>query len=452
MTSLAKQIRQLQLEVDALKDGAYATASPLGPGRISGANIKAKSIVGNMLNVTDLESITSQTGNLTVSGSIMAGSGASRIGWTPSDGIYLGSENPALAPFKVTPAGAMAATGANVSGTITTAALSATGGSIGTFGITALDGLSHGSGGQTRGISVGSTTFYAGSATPGTAPFRVDRFGNTVMTNATISGSSTFSGSLSGAAGTFSGSLSGATGSFAGSLSAATGSLGTLSVSGTVTMSGGQITLPGGGSITSGALDINSATFSGITVDGTITLGAGGKITDADGSYWDQSGIVLVSSGSFGDSIKWKVGGVDKGSIWVNSTTMFVGLNGSGATLGQVAFSSGHASLDGGTAGLFVDNGWGAFSQGKFYPGGSSDTSQSSYYIDAAGIIGNGIGIGGMLGISAGNTINFVAPSNGGSASNWSSFTTANVPDKAAGYLVFQIGGQNFRMAFYADS
>jgi hypothetical protein len=58
----------------------------------------------------------------------------------------------------------------------------------------------------------------------------------------------TFRGELSAATGTFSGALSGATGTFAGSLSAATGSLGSLSVTGTLTLSGsGKLVTAGSG-------------------------------------------------------------------------------------------------------------------------------------------------------------------------------------------------------------
>lgn len=57
----------------------------------------------------------------------------------------------------------------------------------------------------------------------------------------------------------------------------------------------------------------------------------------------------------------------------------------------------------------------------------------------------------GMLGISSGNTINLIAPGTGGSASNWSSFTTANVPNQSAGYFLIQIAGVNYRVPIYAN-
>lgn len=305
MTSLARRVRELEQQIADLQDGAYPQASPLGPGRISGAQIKAKSIIGNLLNVSDLESVAANTGTLSVTGTLTAGSGATTMAYDPTNGLYIGAASFASAPFRVNPSGAMTADSATVTGTVSSSNLTATGGTIGTFGITSTDGLAQGTGSSTRGISTGTTTFYAGSATPASAPFNVDRFGNVSMSNATISGSSTFSGALSGA-----------TGSFTGALTASS-----LSLTGTLSFSGsGKINLPGSGQLNSGALDINSATFSGITVDGTITIGTGGKITDADGSYWDQNGIVLKSSGTFGDVITWKVGVTNVGSIFASST------------------------------------------------------------------------------------------------------------------------------------
>jgi hypothetical protein len=40
-----------------------------------------------------------------------------------------------------------------------------------------------------------------------------------------------------------------------------------------------------------------------LTVSDTVTIGAGGKITDADGSYWDQSGIILQSPDLSSDAL-----------------------------------------------------------------------------------------------------------------------------------------------------
>lgn len=41
---------------------------------------------------------------------------------------------------------------------------------------------------------------------------------------------------------------------------------------------------------------------------------------------------------------------------------------------------------------------------------------------------------------------------NGGSATNWSGFTVANIPDKSAGYIKIAIAGTNYRVPIYADA
>jgi hypothetical protein len=98
-------------------------------------------------------------------------------------------------------------------------------------------------------------------------------------------------------------------------------SAGAVSVSGSLLVSG-SVTA---NVITTGTL--SAARVSGGTLGGgfavganSITIPAGGTISDADGSEWNSSGIVLVSAGAFGDSIKWKVAGVDKASIYASST------------------------------------------------------------------------------------------------------------------------------------
>lgn len=110
-------------------------------------------------------------------------------------------ENRATAPFSVTRAGILRATGAIISGNIT-----ATTGAIGgwTLGATS---LTSGSGATTVGLDSGGTNpaLYAGSATPGSAPFRVTNAGALTASNANITGTITSS------AGTIGGFTIGAT-------------------------------------------------------------------------------------------------------------------------------------------------------------------------------------------------------------------------------------------------
>lgn len=113
-------------------------------------------------------------------------------------GIWCGASHAARAsaPLRVTAAGVLTATGATLSGSVT-----ATSGAIGgwTLGSTS---LTAGSGSTTVGLDSGGTNpaLYAGSATPGSAPFRVTSAGALTATGATISGAITAtSGSVTGA-------------------------------------------------------------------------------------------------------------------------------------------------------------------------------------------------------------------------------------------------------------
>ncbi|MCZ7575960.1 MAG: hypothetical protein M5U18_02450 [Dehalococcoidia bacterium] len=87
---------------------------------------------------------------------------------------------------------------------------------------------------------------------------------------------------------------------------------------GTITVSNLNATNLTTGTLGNGGSGIGLGGTNGLSISGNLTLASGGKIIDADGSYWDQNGIVLKSGGVFGDSIKWQVSGVDKGSIYAS--------------------------------------------------------------------------------------------------------------------------------------
>lgn len=200
-------------------------------------------------------------------------------------------------------------------GTITiTGTITASGGTIGGWTIGATSLLS-GTGANTRAIDSGGTNpaFYAGSATPGSAPFRVSAAGALVATNATITGaitatSGTFSGSLSGATGTFSGSLSGATGTFSGSLSAATGTFsGSLSAatgtfSGSISGATGAFTGTVNSTLVHGVA--MTAGVSGITSQGGVSMSgdcAIGGALNHDGSTYGLCGTTPAAPTTIAD-------------------------------------------------------------------------------------------------------------------------------------------------------
>ena len=350
MASIQKQIRDLQQDINDLIAGYYTQPTALGPNTLSKNSVKARTIRSGNIDVSNLEAVQTKTGSLTVDGNLTIGTGGSlRSGKTnysdvSNAGFWMGIDS-AVTKIRVGNIGhtagwtwdgttlAVAGTITATSGTIggwtiastdltadggatgiassgsyrfwtgdatpanaefsvtSLGALKSTSGTIGGWTINGLSGLYTGSGASQRGIDTGSTTFYAGSSTPSAAPFRVSSSGTLNATGATITGALTAT---------------------------------SLSITGTASFSGGTMTLPNGGSITSTTVDLNQGTVGGMTIDGTLTLGSGGKIVDADGSYWDQSGITLVSSGSFGDVITWYAGASLAGSIYATSTPTIV--------------------------------------------------------------------------------------------------------------------------------
>jgi hypothetical protein len=323
------RLTKLQQDVDDLLAGLYRT--PNGPATIRGKQIRPKSISAGHIAVSDLESVNAKTGDLSVTGSIkmtaagsfsagqtayntgvgwwlddsgatprfsLGNSGGSRITWdgstlnivgtltatsgsiggwtigatdlTGSGGviglassgsirIWSGNATPSSAPFQVDSLGN----------------LTATAGAIGGWGIDSTSGLKLGSGASTRGIATGATAFYAGSATPSSAPFNVTTAGAVSCSNLTVTG---------------------------GSLKADTINTGTLAFASGGTMNGASVTGTLGN--TGGTLNLGK-----LTVAGQITLGSGGSIIDADGSTWDQNGLILAATGSLGDVITFNRAG-----------------------------------------------------------------------------------------------------------------------------------------------
>jgi hypothetical protein len=108
--------------------------------------------------------------------SLTAGSAGTTVGLDSggtNPAIYAGSATPGSAPFRVTNAGALTATSGTIGGW-----------TLGTTSLTA------GSAGTTVGLDSGGTNpaIYAGSATPGSAPFRVTNAGALTATSGTIGG------------------------------------------------------------------------------------------------------------------------------------------------------------------------------------------------------------------------------------------------------------------------
>lgn len=362
MPSLAQQIKGLQQDIDDIIAGYYTPPTALGPNTLSKNSVKAKTIRSGNIDVTNLESVQTKTGSLTVDGNLTIGTGGSlrsgktsysdtsnagfwmgidssvaviRIGnightsgmvwdgttlaitgtvtatsgtiggWTISSTdlsadsgaigmassgsvrFWSGHTTPSSAPFQVSSAGA----------------LTATSGSVGGWTIDS-SGIRLGSGATARGIDTGSTAFYAGSATPSSAPFKVTTAGVLTATGATIGGTITSS--------------------------AITAS--SLSITGTASFSGGSMTLPNGGSITSSTVDLNSGTVGGMDVDGTLTVTTSGKIQSGKTTYGSGTGWLLEYNGgtprfdvgSSSKYLRWDGSGVEmRGDIIIDVTSTF---------------------------------------------------------------------------------------------------------------------------------
>lgn len=173
---------------------------------------------------------------------------------------------------------------------------------------------------------------------------------------------------------------------------------------------------------------LSGTTGATVAIGNTMTIASGGKIIDGDGSFWDQSGITLVSSGSYGDVIKWTVSGSNKGSI--TADTVKFGMQygaGAGASV-LLAATTGELGFNGFAyntlfPGVFIDSATG-FAEiqsgnasqrarfgtsgnlslyGKLYPGISSNTYQTTGYYDwnsgstAHRFAGGGLQVAGKL-------------------------------------------------------
>ena len=257
MPSLDQRLSYLEDIAAQLEQGAFTMPTALGPNKLSKNTIKGKSITGVMIDANDLSAVKTNTGSLSVTGNLTIGTGGSlrsgktaytdtvnpgyfigldsgtpkiRVGnaghtkgfvWDGTDLIitgtitatsgtiggwsigatdltadsgatgiassgsyrlWIGDATPSLAEFSVTSAGAM----------------SATSGSIGGWTIDSINGLKLGTTTSTRGISTGSIAFYAGNATPSSAPFRVTTGGAITAESGTIGGLTLSASSISG--------------------------------------------------------------------------------------------------------------------------------------------------------------------------------------------------------------------------------------------------------------
>lgn len=170
----------------------------------------------------------------------------------------------------------------------------------------------------------------------------------------------------------------------ASTLSAISADLGTITAG---TISGGTITAS---VITTGTLAADR--ISGGTLGGSFNLGGAnvtvnstGVITNNDGDTWGPNGLVLKSTGAYGDSIKWNHGGSDVGSITGSTSGMYMYQGSSGFGTSHLFLSSSAARLQHGSSGYFLSvTGAGIQTGGPIYPGttGLIQSANSLSYVN----------------------------------------------------------------------
>lgn len=150
--------------------------------------ITANEIAANTITASEIAAGTITGTEISASATIVAGTGNNVGVLDGADAtyrIYAGHATPASAPFRVTQAGALTATNATITGSITATTGAIGGWSIGTYTITADSGAVGLNSEATAGTD---WRLWAGDATPGSAPFRVDESGNLVASAGTVGG------------------------------------------------------------------------------------------------------------------------------------------------------------------------------------------------------------------------------------------------------------------------
>jgi hypothetical protein len=274
-------------------DGTTLTYVGVGSGltALNGANVQTDTITATQIASMDLSAISATLGTITAGNVTLGTNGYVRQGQTAYNtgtGFWLG-DDAGTPKFSI---GVAAGNRLTFDGTTLTYV--GTSGSIAgwTLGATS---LTSGAGANTVGADSGGSNpaFYAGSATPGSAPFRVTQAGALTATSATITGA----------------------------ITATSGAIGGCSLSATTLTCGGT-TLTSSGLASSGALSAISANLGTITA-GSVTLGSAGYVRQGQTAYntgtgfWlgDVSGTPKFSIGvSTGNFLTW-----DGTSLLVNS-------------------------------------------------------------------------------------------------------------------------------------
>ena len=297
-----------------------------------------------------------------------------------NSGVYIGADGIALGAssvFKVTNTGVLTATSANITGAITatsgsfTGTVTATSGSftgtitstLGTIGGFTIGptSLTAGTGSSAIGMATsGGYAFFAGNATPASAPFRVAPTGELTATSVTVTGSVTStSGNIAGTTtvgngGTSAVTIGGAINS-SGIISSAALSNKLDTAAGTIL---GQFALTGSGALQIGTFSSGASGDIRITPNGITARNSSGTTTfSLDGTTGNAvfAGQLSGASGTFSGNISG-ASGTFQGAISSNSVTA-TGGNIGGFTIGAAQLYTGSKSTFGSNnAGVYVGN------------------------------------------------------------------------------------------------
>jgi hypothetical protein len=321
---------------------------------VSGVGIASNTTVTNVTDtiITISNATTQALANVSITFAIIPGTyDSSDSGWTNGtveysyDGIYVNQNNYWFSNglFKI--GNEESSVSWNNSTLNVTGEITATSGTIGGFTIGATS-LTAGSGSSSVGLAPGTFPFYAGSATPASAPFRVNTAGALTATGATITGAITATTiNVGGANGiTYDGS---------------TVTIGSaVTINADVTVQGLRITSETGGNV--------------LTIDNNVSGTNDGIYINAN-NYWYTDG-------------KFSVGNSTNSVVWDNTDLSVTGKIKAtsgyiGGTTNGWSINSGNIQSSGGTAKITLDA-----INAKIYIGtGNHGNANTPFYTDGDG-------------------------------------------------------------------
>ena len=330
-----------------------------------------------------------------------------------------------------------------------------------------------------------SYRLWIGGSNAATAPFRVAKDGSAVIQNITV-GAGTIPGSTIGS-GINGGNLTSGTVA-SGAIAAGAITADKIGVSSLAAISANLGTITAG-TINAANITVTNLSASHLTQSGTLgadqNLGGSDLVVNGTGQiqfggndYLGSNVLHFEVGSSETAKIEWKNGAntpagylsgavsASSAAVWVRgqynanywgnlqtygaSTYGFASLTaqGGGGTRVSSVEVTGHATLSScsilftvGTVAVAVMENTNRATRfyGYVYPGSGSGAQTSRYLFDANSRL------------SSYGVWDFTGSTVGGSAANWSTFTTTNIPDKSAGYFLMYINGTACRVPFYAN-